>query len=167
MELSCPALQNDHSLLRVLEAMVRTYSPFLQSAVTSVERETIRWAVGMLFNFCQDTSKLQRIALILQTELIPCAIQNLKRTIRPITKWTVESLEEFTLSLLCHLAKIEMGRIALSKMGALGAIEPIIGKGGIHDHRAGIIRCALVGGEEGGGNETYAGIGKSDTMAEF
>ena len=169
-DLSWPALQNDHSLLRVLEAMVRTYSPFLQSTVTSVERETIRWTVGMLCNFCRDTRKVQRIALILQTELIPCVIQNLKTTIRPMNQWTAESLEEFTLTLLCHLAKIETGRIALSKMGALGAIEPIIGKGGIHDHRAGIIRGALVGGEEGGGNEggeTYAGIRQSDTMAEF
>ena len=87
-----------------------------------------------------------------------------------MNQWTAESLEEFTLTLLCHLAKIETGRIALSNMGALGAIEPIIGKGGIHDHRAGIIRCALVGGEEGGGSEgdeTHAGIGQSDTMAEF
>ena len=66
-----------------------------------------------------------------------------------------------------------MGRMALSNMGALSAIEPIIGKGGIHDHRAGIVRCALVGGGEGGGNErigiteTSPDIGKKDTLAEF
>ena len=62
--------------------------------------------------------------------------------------------------------------MALSDMGALGAIEPIIGKGGIHDHRAGVIRCALVGGEEdgkAGGHEgtTSPNIETSDTMAEF
>ena len=63
-----------------------------------------------------------------------------------------------------------MGRMALTKNDALDAIEPIIGKGGIHDHRAGIIRCALVSGEEESRNERCEirqDIGKSDAMAEF
>ena len=147
--LSCPALQNDHSLLRVLEAMVRTYSPFLQSAVSSVEKEAIRWMVGMLCNFCKDSSKSQQISLILQTELIPCAIQNLKNSVRPMNQWTENSLEEFTLILFCHLVNVDVGRTALHKMNALDAVEPIIGKGGIHDHRAGAVRCALVGEVDG------------------
>ena len=60
--------------------------------------------------------------------------------------------------------------MALSNMGALSSIEPIIGKGGIHDHRAGIIRCALVGEVDGGNEitETSPDIyGKKDAMAEF
>lgn len=62
--------------------------------------------------------------------------------------------------------------MALNDTGALGAIEPIIGKGGIHDHRAGVIRCALVGEEEDGQNSGHDGttspnIGRSGTMAEF
>lgn len=171
-EMSCPALQNDHSLLRVLESIVRTYSPFLQSAVASVEREAIRWTLGMLCNVCKDPSKTQRIALILQTELIPCAVDNLKNTVRPMNQWTEKSMEEFTLILLCHLAKTEVGRAALNRLDVLDAIKPMIGKGGIHDHRAGVIRCALVRGEEENGEESKIGVTSPDvetshTLAEF
>jgi hypothetical protein len=170
LDLSCPALRCDHSLLRVLESMVRTYSPFLQSAVTSVEGEAIRWAMGLLCNFCKDPDEVHRINLILQTELIPCAVKNLMTTVRPMNKWTENSLEEFTLILLCHVVKVEAGRIALGRMGALDAIEPIIGKGGIHDHRAGVIQCALVDGVNGWDATCSMAespdIGKG-TMAEF
>ena len=145
----CFALQNDRSLLRILESMVRTYSPFLLSSITSVEGEAVRWSVGLLCNFCKDTANCpHRIDMILQTELVPHIVTNLGKTPRPMNQWTENSLEEFSLVLLCHLVKVKAGRDALRKTKVLDAIEPIIGKGGIHDHRAGVIRCALMSGEE-------------------
>jgi len=145
----CLALQNDRSLLRVLESMVRTYSPFLLSSVTSVEGEAVRWSVGLLCNFCKDTANnSSRIEMILQTELVSHVVTNFGKTPRPMNQWAENSIEEFSLVLLCHLVKVKAGRDALSKTNVLGAIEPIIGKGGIHDHRAGVIRCALMSGEE-------------------
>ena len=65
-----------------------------------------------------------------------------------MNQWIENSMEGFSLVLLCHLVKVQTGRDALSRMNVLDAIEPIIGKGGIHDHRAGVIRCALMDGEE-------------------
>ena len=144
----CLALQNDHSLLRVLESMVRTYSPFLLSSVTSVEGEAVRWCVGLLCNFCKGANSPHHIEMILQTELIPHVVTNLGNTPRQMNQWAENSLEEFSLVLLCHLVKVKAGRDALSRTNVLDAIEPIIGKGGIHDHRAGVIRCALMNGEE-------------------
>lgn len=145
---SCLALQNDHSLLRVLESMVRTYSPFLLSSVTSVEGEAVRWSVGLLCNFCKGANSPHHIEMILQTELIPHVVTNLGNTPRQMNQWAENSLEEFSLILLCHLVKVKAGRDALSRTNVMDAIEPIIGKGGIHDHRAGVIRCALMNGEE-------------------
>jgi len=172
-----PPLDNNRSLLRILEAMIRTYSPFLLSPVLSVEGEAIRWAVGLMSNL---VSVERRADIVLHTDIPFYIVQNLRSTPRTnINEWTEESMEEMSLIFLCNLIKFEGGREMLKTLEVNAAIEPVLGKGGIHAYRAGLIHCALA--EEGNDGDddykmtqSYAADGeypplvqRSDTMGEF
>ena len=173
----CP-LTTDRSLLRILEAMVRTYSPFLLSPVASVEGESVRWTVGLMSNL---VAVERRANIVLQTDIPHHIVQNLKNTPRrSINEWTEESTEEMSLIFMCNLIRFGDGRDALARLDADAAIRPALGKGGIHSYRAGLIHCALVGNADGDGDGDDAGGGadpesggylpcleRSDTMGEF
>jgi len=131
------------SLLRALESMMQVYMPFLMSKVVSVEREAIRWAMGLLRNL---TKTDENCASIAKTN-IPCLISFVIRdSPYPIVRWTEDSLEDWALLVLSRLATNYDGKEVLNKCDATETVFRIIGTGGIHETRANSIILSLAGG---------------------
>ena len=140
------------TLIRVLERVVLTYAPFLQSEKKSVESETVRYTVGILANLCVKSE--DRLDIIIQTDLPRFVVQILRTTCKPVNRWTSKSLEEFSMELLSNMSKYSSGRNCLGKLDTFQAMMPIVGMRGIHAYRARLIQSALEGIHDGKTNET-------------
>jgi len=100
-------LENPKSLLRIL-----------QDLISSVERGTsdFRWAFGLLANL----SKHPENALLIGLTGIPrVAIDNLRVSKIPSKQWATNSLEDFSLYTILHLAEA-------SPQGLKGALEVVV-----------------------------------------
>ncbi|EED89322.1 predicted protein [Thalassiosira pseudonana CCMP1335] len=161
-------LENPSSLLRVVERMMLTNSPFLLSTVTSVQGEAIRWACGFIRNvtFAMENADItnkedslidstgrqgvisnsvidELCTLISHTEIPRLAVLFVRDSPNPTVKWTKNSLEDISLGIMCNLAQFTSSREALRRAGAVQSLETIEGLPGIHGYRARAIRCSL------------------------
>lgn len=160
-------LGNPTSLLRILERMIITNTPFLLSAVKSVQGEAIRWACGFIRNvtcggdenITADSNSvasgsegrkgkvsndfIEEICLLIShTEIPSLIVQFVRDSPNPTVKWTKDSLEDICLGIMCNMARFS-SREALMRAGAVDCLERIEGMPGIHGYRARAIRVAL------------------------
>lgn len=100
-------LENPQSLLRVL-----------QDLISSVERGTsdFRWAFGLLANLSRHPENALLIGL---TGIPRVAIANLRLSKIPSNQWATNSLEDFSLYFLLHMAEA-------SPQGLQGALEVVV-----------------------------------------
>lgn len=139
-------LDSPLSLLRIVELMMKTYSPYLLSkTVMSVEGEAVRWATGLIRNL---SSKEEACCLIAKTKIPHLVCAHLRESSNPLTKWTKDSVEDLSLMVLCNLAKYPESLYHLKQIGAREAVQGIVGQGGIHDFRASIVVCSLESSEK-------------------
>ena len=144
--------QQSSSLLRIFESMMSTYIPLLASTdVVSVESLAVRWATGLFRNLATVDEHAMRIA---QTEIPLMLSQYLDAAfrIKPLCKWTTDSLEDLALGLLGMLVRMPETRTHLEKhhdAEIKSNLKSIANDGqGIHSMRAKVISKSLGGAVE-------------------
>mmetsp|Transcript_15014 Transcript_15014/g.42412 ORF Transcript_15014/g.42412 Transcript_15014/m.42412 type:complete len:550 (+) Transcript_15014:115-1764(+) len=133
-----PPLENSESLLRVLEKLL-TNSPGAAKA-SSGKSEGVRWACGLIKNLAKSEDNA---ALIGKTEIPKCVVENIRSTTAPPSRWTSNSLEDFSLFVILNLAQWPVSREALVDAGAVDVIKPIMGEGDLQGLKA-TMACAFL-----------------------
>lgn len=117
-----PCLENPLSLLRSIEKLMRDQQPFLMSKAFSVEGEGIRWCVGLLRNL---TLKNKYCMIIAQTEIPLFLLGVLRKTRHSVMKWTQDTIEDMSLTVIDQLASSPAARDKLKSCGARNVINAI------------------------------------------
>jgi len=131
-------LDNPNSLLRVLEKLL-TNSPSAPKA-SSGKSEGVRWACGLIKNLAKSE---ENAALIGQTEIPKCVVENIRAATAPPSRWTSNSLEDFSLFVILNLAQWPQSREALISAGAVDVIKPIMAEGDLQGLKA-TMACAFL-----------------------
>jgi hypothetical protein len=143
-------LDNPDSLLRVLEKLL-TNSPAVPKS-GSGKSEGVRWACGLIKNLAKSEDNA---ALIGSTEIPKCVVENIRATTAPPSRWTSNSLEDFSLFVVLNLAQWSGSHEALVKAGAVDVVKPIMAEGDLQGLKA-TMACAFLDAEWGafpdGGN---------------
>eukprot|EP00934_Nitzschia_sp_Nitz4_P008088 Nitzschia sp. Nitz4//scaffold10_size219509//48413//50298//NITZ4_001407-RA/size219509-augustus-gene-0.218-mRNA-1//1//CDS//3329532857//8078//frame0 len=134
-------LDSSNSLLRVLEKLL-TNSPSAPKA-SSGKSEGVRWACGLIKNLAKSEDNA---ALIGQTEIAKCVVENIRAATAPPSRWTSNSLEDFSLFVVLNLAQWPGSREALIKAGAVDVIKPIMTEGDLQGLKA-TMACAFLDAE--------------------
>mmetsp|Transcript_7248 Transcript_7248/g.11016 ORF Transcript_7248/g.11016 Transcript_7248/m.11016 type:complete len:545 (-) Transcript_7248:126-1760(-) len=124
-------LDNPESLLRVLEKLL-TNSPSVPKS-GSGKSEGVRWACGLIKNLAKSE---ENAALIGKTEIPKCVVENIRATTAPPSRWTSNSLEDFSLFVVLNLAQWPVSKDALMKAGAVDVIKPIMAEGDLQGLKA-------------------------------
>eukprot|EP00565_Helicotheca_tamesis_P009210 CAMPEP_0185732884 /NCGR_PEP_ID=MMETSP1171-20130828/17837_1 /TAXON_ID=374046 /ORGANISM="Helicotheca tamensis, Strain CCMP826" /LENGTH=523 /DNA_ID=CAMNT_0028402487 /DNA_START=10 /DNA_END=1581 /DNA_ORIENTATION=+ len=132
-------LENPNSLIRVLENLL-TNSPAVPKS-GSGKSEGIRWACGLIKNLAKSE---ENAALFGKTEIPRCVVENIRSTTAPPSRWTSNSLEDFSLFVVLNLAQWPESKIALTRAGAVDVIRPIMSEGDLQGLKA-TMACALLG----------------------
>ena len=132
-------LENPESLLRVLEKLL-TNSPAVPKS-GSGKSEGVRWACGLIKNLAKSE---ENSALIGQTDIPKCVVENIRATTAPPSRWTSNSLEDFSLFVILNLAQWPVSKDALVNSGAVEVIKPIMGEGDLQGLKA-TMACAFLG----------------------
>jgi hypothetical protein len=131
-------LENPESLLRVLEKLL-TNSPAAPKT-SSGKSEGVRWACGLIKNLAKSE---ENAALIGQTDIPKCVVENIRAATAPPSRWTSNSLEDFSLFVILNLAQWPGSREALTKAGAVDVIKPIMAEGDLQGLKA-TMACAFL-----------------------
>jgi len=133
-------LENPESLLRVLEKLL-TNSPAVPKS-GSGKSEGVRWACGLIKNLAKSE---ENAALIGKTEIPKCVVENIRGTTAPPSRWTSNSLEDFSLFVILNLAQWAISKEALIDAGAVDVVKPIMAEGDLQGLKA-TMACALLDG---------------------
>jgi len=136
-----PALDNPDSLLRVLEKLL-TNSPAVPKA-GSGKSEGVRWACGLIKNLAKSEENARMFG---QTEIPKCVVENIRATTAPPSRWTSNSLEDFSLFVVLNLAQWDGAKSALMSAGAVDVIKPIMAEGDLQGLKA-TMACSFLGAE--------------------
>jgi hypothetical protein len=131
-------LDNPSSLLRVLEKLL-TNSPAVPKS-GSGKSEGVRWACGLIKNLAKSE---ENAALIGQTDIPKCVVENIRSTTAPPSRWTSNSLEDFSLFVVLNLAQWPVSRDALIQVGAVDVIKNIMAEGDLQGLKA-TMACAFL-----------------------
>jgi hypothetical protein len=131
-------LDNPASLLRVLEKLL-TNSPAVPKS-GSGKSEGVRWACGLIKNLAKSE---ENAALIGQTDIPKCVVENIRSTTAPPSRWTSNSLEDFSLFVILNLAQWPVSRDALIQAGAVDVIKNIMSEGDLQGLKA-TMACAFL-----------------------
>ena len=131
-------LNNPDSLLRVLEKLL-TNSPAVPKS-GSGKSEGVRWACGLIKNLAKSE---ENAALIGKTDIPKCVVENIRATTAPPSRWTSNSLEDFSLFVILNLAQWPVSREALINAGAVDVIKPIMAEGDLQGLKA-TMACAFL-----------------------
>jgi len=131
-------LDNPDSLLRVLEKLL-TNSPAVPKS-GSGKSEGVRWACGLIKNLAKSEDNA---AMIGKTDIPKCVVENIRATTAPPSRWTSNSLEDFSLFVILNLAQWPVSREALIKAGAVDVIKPIMSEGDLQGLKA-TMACAFL-----------------------
>lgn len=134
-----PPLDNPDSLLRVLEKLL-TNSPAVPKS-GSGKSEGVRWACGLIKNLAKSE---ENAAMIGKTDIPKCVVENIRATTAPPSRWTSNSLEDFSLFVILNLAQWPVSREALINAGAVDVIKPIMAEGDLQGLKA-TMACAFLG----------------------
>jgi hypothetical protein len=118
---SLSPLDNPDSLLRVLEKLL-TNSPAVPKS-GSGKSEGVRWACGLIKNLAKSE---ENAAMIGKTEIPKCVVENIRATTAPPSRWTSNSLEDFSLFVILNLAQWPVSREALINCGAVNVFKSIL-----------------------------------------
>lgn len=132
-------LDNPDSLLRVLEKLL-TNSPAVPKS-GSGKSEGVRWACGLIKNLAKSE---ENAAMIGKTDIPKCVVENIRATTAPPSRWTSNSLEDFSLFVILNLAQWPVSREALISCGAVDVIKPIMTEGDLQGLKA-TMACAFLG----------------------
>jgi len=133
-----PPLENDDSLIRVLEKLL-TNSPTTPKS-GSGKSEGVRWACGLIKNLAKSE---ENAALIGKTEIPKRVVENLRNTTAPPSRWTSNSLEDFSLFVILNLAQWSGAQKALIDAGAVDVIKTIMAEGDLQGLKA-TMSCAFL-----------------------
>jgi hypothetical protein len=134
-------LENPDSLLRVLEKLL-TNSPSAPKS-GSGKSEGVRWACGLIKNLAKSE---ENAALIGKTEIPKCVVENVRATTAPPSRWTSNSLEDFSLFVILNLAQWPGSKDALVEADAIDVVKPIMAEGDLQGLKA-TMACAFLGAE--------------------
>jgi len=138
-----PPLNNSKSLIRILEKLLKKASAGPKRRSGEYEYEDVRWACGLIKNLAKSE---ENAALFGKTEIPNRAVENVRYSTAPPSRWTSNSLEDFSLFIILNLAQWPVSRQGLSKAGAVDAIKPIMKDGDLQGLKA-IMACALLGAQ--------------------
>merc|ERR1712151_167807 len=99
----------------------------------SGKSEGVRWACGLIKNLAKSE---ENAALIGQTEIPKCVVENIRSTTAPPSRWTSNSLEDFSLFVILNLAQWPVSRDALIQVGAVDVIKNIMAEGDLQGLKA-------------------------------
>lgn len=134
-------LDNPNSLLRVLEKLLSNSPSVPKSG--SGKSEGVRWACGLIKNLAKSE---ENAAMIGQTNIPKCVVENIRATTAPPSRWTSNSLEDFSLFVILNLAQWPVSREALINAGAVDVIKPIMSEGDLQGLKA-TMACSFLGAE--------------------
>merc|ERR1711935_421893 len=114
----------------------------------------------------------ENAALIGQTEIPKCVVENIRAASAPPSRWTSNSLEDFSLFVILNLAQWPQSREALISAGAVDVIKSIMAEGDLQGLKA-TMACAFLDAPwsafpEGGSPATkaYADLSKAAGKAD-
>jgi len=131
-------LQNEDSLIRVLEKLLNNSPTTPKSG--SGKSEGVRWACGLIKNLAKSE---ENAALIGNTDIPKRVVDNLRSTTAPPSRWTSNSLEDFSLFVILNLAQWDGAKQSLMDAGAVDVIKPIMGEGDLQGLKA-TMSCAFL-----------------------
>lgn len=134
-----PPLDNTNSLIRVLEKLL-TNTPSVPKS-GSGKSEGVRWACGLIKNLAKSEENAK---LFGQTEIPKCVVENIRATTAPPSRWTSNSLEDFSLFVALNLAQWPVSRDALIEADAVNVVQPIMAEGDLQGLKA-TMACAFLG----------------------
>jgi len=135
-----PPLENVDSLLRVLEKLLIS-APAAAAKNGSGKSEGVRWACGLIKNLAKSE---ENAALIGKTDIPKSVVDNIKSSTAPPSRWTSNSLEDFSLFVILNLAQWPVSKEALVAAGAVDVIKPIMSEGDLQGLKA-TMGCAFLG----------------------
>jgi hypothetical protein len=90
----------------------------------------------------------ENAALIGKTNIPKCVVENIRATTAPPSRWTSNSLEDFSLFVILNLAQWPVSCDALIKTGAVDVIKPIMSEGDLQGLKA-TMACSFLGANWG------------------
>merc|ERR1712157_428522 len=127
---------------------------FLEASITSIlkhsptvpksgsgKSEGVRWACGLIKNLAKSEENAE---LFGQTEIPKCVVENIRATTAPPSRWTSNSLEDFSLFVALNLAQWPVSKDALVEADAVNVIQPIMAEGDLQGLKA-TMACAFLG----------------------
>lgn len=133
-------LDNPESLIRILEKLLKNAPAVPKSG--SGKSEGVRWACGLIKNLAKSE---ENAALFGKTDIPKCVVGNIRNTASaPPSRWTSNSLEDFSLFVILNLAQWPVSRQALIDAGAIDVIKPIMAEGELQGLKA-TMACAFLG----------------------
>lgn len=133
-----PPLENPDSLLRVLEKLLSNTPAVSKSG--SGKSEGVRWACGLIKNLAKSE---ENATLLGNTEIPRCVVENIRATTAPPSRWTSNSLEDFSLFVILNLSQWPISRDALIDCDAVDAVKPIMAEGDLQGLKA-TMACAFL-----------------------
>lgn len=130
-------LANPDSLVRVLEKLLSNTSA---SKSGSGKSEGVRWACGLIKNLAKAEDNARLLA---HTDIPRYVVDNLRHTNIAPSRWTSNSLEDFSLFVLLNLAQWDGSKAALLQAGAVEVIAPILQEGDLQGLKA-TMACAFL-----------------------
>jgi len=137
-ESGAPCLEDNNSLLRVLERLL-VNSPSSPKA-GSGKSEGVRWACGLIKNLAKSEENAK---LIGKTQIPRCVVENIKNSSSPPSRWTSNSVEDFSLFVVLNLSQYPGSKDALVSAGAFDVIKPIMAEGDLQGLKA-TMACAFL-----------------------
>lgn len=134
-----PPLQNPESLIRILEKLLKDAPPVPR--LGSGKFEGVRWACGLIKNLAKSE---ENAALFGKTEVTKCVVKNIQSCKSPPSRWTNNSMEDFSLFVILNLAQWPVSRQSLIEAGAIDIIKPIMMEEGLQGLKA-TMACAFLG----------------------
>jgi len=135
--------ENEESLLRVVESMLKDFTPYLKRHVHSVQAEAVRWSMGLMRNLVTNADNAVFVAH--KTVIPSLAVKYLRDSTDDLAHWTRDSLPDSSLMLLVHLVNFDECLEPLNTQETREALKQLDGKGGIHEMRASAVLCRLQG----------------------
>lgn len=132
-------LDNPNSLLRVLEKLL-TNTPAVNKS-GSGKSEGVRWACGLIKNLAKSE---HNATLLGKTDIPRCVVEYIRATTAPPSRWTSNSLEDFSLFVILNLSQWPVSKDALLYCDAVDAIKGIMAEGDLQGLKA-TMACAFLG----------------------
>ncbi|KAL7536102.1 hypothetical protein ACHAXR_010696, partial [Thalassiosira sp. AJA248-18] len=131
-------LDNSESLICILQRVLLNAPKPVSDLV---KKELLRWTCGLLKNLAKSE---ENAALLYKTHIPACVVNNIRNTTSLPRQWTPNSLEDFSLFIILHLAQWPVSRQVLIDAGAIEVIKHITVEECIQGLKASMA-CALLG----------------------